>query len=68
MLVESSLRWPVHASWLLYFLIPKLDGGNRPIGIMASLVRLWERLRKPVMAEWLRAHSREYDWAAVGKS
>ena len=67
-LVEGSLYWPEQASWQFYFLIPKTEGGLRPIGIMASLVRVWEQLRKPVMAKWLAEQGRSYDWAVVGRS
>ncbi len=68
MLVEASAIWPEQASWLLYYLIPKAGGGERPIGMMASLVRVWERLRKPEILAWMRAERREYDWAVVGRS
>ena len=51
-----------------YFLIPKLGGGLRPIGLLPSVVRLWERLRRPMITNWMQQQSRRYDWAAVGKT
>ena len=59
--------WPEQASWLLYYLIPKAGGGERPRGMMASLVRVWERLRKPDMLAWMHTQKRSYDWAIVGR-
>ena len=66
--VESSLYWPEQASLISYFLFDKQGGGKRPIGLLASLVRVWERLRKPYANEWLAAHPRAYDWASKGKT
>ena len=57
-LVEDSILWPNQTAWIFYFLIPKLTGGLRPIGLMASLVRTWERMRRPVMQEWLSNRER----------
>ena len=62
------MLWPEHAAWLFYYLIPKLTGGEHPIGIMATLVRVWERMRKPLMMDWIRTQERSYDWSASGKS
>ena len=49
-------------------LIPKTDGGRRPIGVLPSIVRIWERVRIPVIQEWRRQNSRNYDWASQGRS
>ena len=67
-LVEDSLLWPSQLMWLFYHLIPKVDGGDRPIGVLAAIVRAWEGLRMPVMNQWLRSIERDYDWAAAGRS
>ena len=53
---------------IAYFLLDKPGGGKRPIGLLASLVGVWERLRKPYANEWLAAHPRAYDWASKGKT
>ena len=66
--VESSLNWPEHACLIAYFLLDKPEGGKRPIGLLASLVRVWERLRRSYANEWLAAHPRAYDWASKGKT
>ena len=44
-LIESSLRWPSHQQRVLYFLILKLNGKDRLIGLLPSLIRIWEILR-----------------------
>ena len=67
-LVEDSMLWPNETAWIFYFLIPKLTGGLRPIGLMASFVRTWERMRRPVMQEWLSNRERSYDRARVGRT
>ena len=41
-LIESSGLWPQRLSHIWYFLIPKLGGGTRPIGLLPTVVRIWE--------------------------
>ena len=45
--VERTLTWPAQIQTLIYFLVPKTPTGERPIGLMPSIVRVWERMRKP---------------------
>ena len=66
--VELTLAWPAQIQTLIYFLVPKTPTGERPIGLMPSIVRVWERMRKPVMDQWLISQSRSYDWACKGRS
>eukprot|EP00974_Lingulodinium_polyedra_P131027 11216137-Lingulodinium_polyedra.AAC.1 len=44
------------------------DGGERPIGLLAGLVRLWGRVRKPCIQDWAIANGRPYFWASRGRS
>ena len=67
-LIEQSGVWPQRLSHVYYFLIPKLGGGLRPIGLLPSLVRIWERMRRPIVSAWMQRQARNYDWAAVGKT
>ena len=67
-LAEQEGAWPERAAVALMHLIPKTDGGRRPIGVLPSIVRIWERIRKPVVQAWLKDHSRSYDWASQGRS
>ncbi len=53
---------------VLVHLIPKEGGGRRPIGLLARLVRWWERLRAPAIQRWRTEHSRPFNWAAPGRS
>ena len=66
--VELTLTWPAQIQTLIYFLVPKTPTGERPIGLMPSIVRVWERMRKPVMDQWLVSQSRSYDWTCRGRS
>ena len=67
MAVEVAGVWNEQASTSIIHLIPKDSGGRRPIGILASTVRLWERARKPVIQEWRRRVDRKYNWMAAGR-
>ena len=48
-------------------LLPKAGGGNRPIGLCPSMVRLWMRLRLPVAQAWQSMHDRPYFFAGEAK-
>ena len=39
-------------------LLPKPDGGNRPIGLFPSAIRLWMRARVKALRQWERENSR----------
>jgi ribonuclease HI len=66
--LERQGMWPEQLQRILIALIPKSDGGRRPIGLLPSLVRVWERIRKPVVAQWRCSVERPYNWAAKGRS
>lgn len=63
---EVERRWPEQVALTVYVMLPKEGGGDRPIGIMAGWVRLWERARLPDMKIWLQSATRPYDYAQVG--
>ena len=65
--IEEQGCWPEQLGLSVVHLIPKAAGGRRPIGLLASLVRLWERARNPLMEDWRRTCRREYNWMAKGK-
>ena len=44
LLVEKGRVWPAQAGIIVYFLLAKPGGGNRPIGLLPTLVRVWESL------------------------
>ena len=48
MLAEMRGYWFSYVGVILVVLIPKSDGGKRPIGLFPSIVRIWMRLRSRV--------------------
>ncbi len=61
-------KLPQFLGTLLAHLIPKATGGKRPIALLASLLRLWERVRVAAVQRWRSDHSREWNWAQKGRS
>ncbi len=49
-------------------MIPKKDGGRRPIGLMPSLYRIWGKVRADDVRDWERRWAREYFAAGPGRS
>ena len=68
MALEAIGIWPSQIHAILVAQIPKSSGGRRPIGLLPALVRLWEKIRKPVVAAWRCSVERSYNWAAKGRS
>ncbi len=66
--VERLGRWPGQVLMVLVHLIPKEGGGRRPIGLLASVVRWWERVRAPLVQQWRARHSRPFNWAGPGRN
>ena len=60
--------WPSQVAIILMAQIPKAGGGKRPVGLLAGLVRLWEKARMPIIQKWRTTISRDYNWAAKGRS
>ena len=48
-------------------LLPNTGGGNRPIGLCPSLIRLWMRMRLPIAQTWQAANDRPYFFAGEAK-
>ena len=55
--VERTLTWSAQIQTLIYFLIPKAPTGKRPIGLVPSIVRVWERMRKPILDQWMSSQT-----------
>ena len=60
MAIELYGSWPALVRMVLVILLPKPDGGRRPIGLLPTLVRVWMRIRGPVVGKW-RAPLRKDD-------
>ena len=58
--------WPTQIATVLIPLLPKKTGGRRPIGIFPSFIRLWFRLRSPIVRAWERSHARSFFYAGAG--
>ncbi len=67
MFLEEVALWPCQVSEALMRLIPKPSGGRRPIGLLASLVRFWERIRRPILRTWRAEADRPYNWMGKGR-
>ena len=44
--------------------IDKPDGGNRPIGLIISVLTVWSRIRAETCKEWEADHSEDFFWGA----
>ena len=53
---EKGGKWPASIYAVLIVLLPKPDGGRRPIGLFDSKVRIWMRVRSQVARLWEAAH------------
>ena len=49
--VEHCGEWPVQASTLVFFLIPKKLSSERPIASLPTLIQWWERWRASVVQD-----------------
>ena len=65
-LAEILGEWPSCIGPILIILLPKSDGGRRPIGLFPSLIRLWMRVRLQVAQQWLLDNDRAYFYAGLG--
>ena len=65
--IEEGGVWPQSYSTAVLHLIPKPAGGRRPIGLLPTLVRLWERARKDVVRRWRSKEAMPFSWAGKGK-
>ena len=52
MAIELHGEWPEAIRDILIVLLPKSDGGRRPIGLLPTVVRVWMRARGPVVRAW----------------
>jgi hypothetical protein len=55
---EACGRWASSLCAVVIVLLPKQDGGRRPIGLMHGVVRLWARVRGRIAREWEIANFR----------
>ncbi len=65
--VERIGQWPTQLHIALMHLIPKTDGGRRPIGVMPTMIRWWEKVRAEDVGPWREKNERSYNWACRGR-
>ena len=46
---ERLGKWPMAIQLVIVVLLPKTDGGWRPIGLLPVLPRIWMRVRRPIV-------------------
>ena len=68
MAVERIGDWPEHACLIILMLLAKPGGGYRTIGILATLYRVWVRIRRIQAKEWELEHTPECVYGGTGKS
>ena len=66
-LCEAAGRWPAVVQLVIVVLLPKPDGGFRPIGLIPALPRLWMRARRTVAKNWEASQPRPYLFAGARK-
>ncbi len=59
---------PEPIALVLVRMIPKRDGGRRPIGLLPSLYRIWSKVRAGEVRDWERRWARSYFAAGPGKA
>ena len=65
--IEVVGSWPQAIGATLICLIPKPDGGRRPIGLLPSIIRWWMRMRLDVVRVWQSQHERPFFYAGPRK-
>ena len=55
--MEATGMCPLAVSSVIIALIPKPTGGVRPIGLLRSFVRIWERSRRSLVSAWETAEA-----------
>jgi len=58
--------WPCLFLLVLIVLLPKADGGRRPIGLFVATVRIWARARADVARRWEALNARRTIYGGAG--
>ena len=67
MRIEDAGVWPTGLLTLMAVL-PKPTGGDRLIGILPVVCRIWGRVRYHITTHWMDTHRHECFWACKGRS
>ena len=64
---EREGRWPQDVGVVVVVLLPKNDGGFRPIGLLPHLPRVWMRARREEAKEWEAKSDKPFLYAGTGR-
>ncbi len=64
---EKLGDWPTFIGWVVAVLLPKGNGGFRPIGLFPSLIRLWVKVRRTQLRDSERLQQGEYFYAGAAR-
>ena len=67
LLWEASLTWPSSETEVITVLIPKATGGERPIALFRTIVRVLAKAKAWQARGWLRSNSPHYVNMAAGR-
>ena len=59
--------WASIINLVLIVLLPKSDGGLRPIGLFPTIIRIWMRARSDAARAWEATHARPYFFGGQGR-
>ena len=64
---EDQGSWNEAVGFVITALIPKGDGGWRPIGLLPTVLRVWARVRGVTVGDWEATQERSYLFGGRGK-
>ncbi len=64
---EATGRWPESIGNVTVVLLPRPDGGFRPIGLFPFMVRAWFRVRRPLVLKWEAETEAAREYLFAGK-
>ena len=65
--IEHNRDWPDFTKLVMTVLLPKSDGGLRPIRLFPTLYRVWMRCRRPTIKQWRKSNDREFRYGGLAK-
>ena len=60
---ERTGKWPTKVGIVAIVLLPKEEGGYRPIGLLPFSTKIWMKARRDIGLEWERMQARPYLYA-----
>ena len=63
---EKTGTWPSRWNLVVIVLLPKPDGGRRPIGLFPCVVRVWMRVRAAELRRWEADNARSSLYGSAG--